>query len=199
MTRSRKAQHQMAPGGLPPIHHLRFHPRKALAAIALMLRWAAADGRGPADLHALLKACYFADKKHLNRHWRPVFGATYRAMAYGPVPLEIYELLKADPYRLEELGLESLPWRIQGYYVFPTTDADPDRRHLSDSDIAALRDGFQLARQLTFNERTAESHDRAWQRARHGLLDYADMVDADNPDREAILEALYEDSHGWSL
>jgi len=44
-----------------------------------------------------------------------------------------------------------------------------------------------------FNERTAESHDVDWHRARHGVMDYADMVDASNPDRAAILEALAED------
>lgn len=183
----------------PPIYHLRFHPRKALPAISLMLGWAKADGRGPANVHVVLKACYFADRTHLNQHGRPVFGATYRAMVYGPMPLEIYELLKGDPYRLEEAGVKSLPWRIDGFYVWPTTDITPDRQHLSDSDIAALHKGFMLARRLSFDERTAESHDLAWQRARHGLIDYADMVEPENPDRDAILDALYEDSHGWSL
>lgn len=46
---------------------------------------------GEVDLHAALNACYFADKSQLNEHLQPIFGATYRAMKYGPVPVEIYE------------------------------------------------------------------------------------------------------------
>jgi hypothetical protein len=180
----------------PPIRLL-FRPRKALAAICLMLRWAREDGPGEADLHTLLKACYFADKAHLNAHRRPVFGATYRAMAYGPVPLEVYEMLKGEIYWLPEIDCDDYPWRSKGRYIVPTIDALVDPSSLSRSEEAALREGFLRARSLSFNERTAESHDIAWQRARNGLMSYADMVDPDNPDREVILDALYEDAHRW--
>jgi len=61
--------------------HFRFAPRKALAALSWMLRQ-----RDGLDLHTLLKASCFADKDHLNRHGRPVFGATCQAMTCGPVP-----------------------------------------------------------------------------------------------------------------
>jgi hypothetical protein len=179
---------------LPPIR-FRFRPRKALAAIHRMLVWARDAGGGPADLHTLLKACYFADKEHLNRHWRPVFGATYRAMAYGPVPLEIYELLKAEPLWLAELGRDDVPWRPEGYRLCLTTDDEPDGDALSPSDWAALRAGFDQADRLTFDDRTAASHDLAWERARLGLMRYEDMVEEDHPDREAILDVLYEDAH----
>jgi hypothetical protein len=179
---------------LPPIR-FRFRPRKALAAVQQMLLWAREDGRGALDLHTMLKACYFADKAHLNAHWRPVFGATYRAMAYGPVPLEVYELVKGEPLWLAELGIEDVPWQREGYHLKLTGNEAPAREHLSPSDWAALRGGFDQARALSFSERTAESHDRAWERARLGLMRYEDMIEDDNPDREAILDALYEDAH----
>lgn len=183
----------------PPLHHLRFAPAKAAAAISHMLAWAREEGHGMLDLHTLLKACYFADKRHLNAHWRPIFGATYRAMAYGPVPIEIYEMLKGEPLWLAELGAEAYPWRQRGYHVEATTDAEPDSGALSRSDLAALRAGYGEARRLTFNARTAASHDAAWRRARLGLMSYADMVEPDHPDREAILDALYEDAAQWRL
>jgi hypothetical protein len=186
----------MSDTAAPPILLL-FRPRKALAAINLMLRLAREDGRGEAGLHTLLKACYFADKAHLNAHRRPVFGATYRAMAYGPVPLEVYEMLKGEIYWLPEIGRDDYPWHQSGRHIVPTTGAVVDPSSLSRSEEAALRDGFARARYLIFNERTAESHDIAWQRARNGLMSYADMVEPDNPDREAILDALYEDAHRW--
>jgi len=182
----------------PAVPHLRFRPRKAFAALRWMLAEAQRDGRGPADLHTLLKACYFADKQHLNRNRRPILGATYRAMPYGPVPLEVYEMAKGEPLWLQDLGLPDYPWRREGFRIIPTSDAAVDLSDLSPSELAALREGFRRARGLTFNERTAESHDEAWHRARHGVMDYADMVDADNPARVDILEALAEDGHLWA-
>lgn len=179
---------------LPPIR-FRFRPQKALAAIHQMLVWADEDRRGPLDLHTALKACYFADKEHLNRHWRPIFGATYRAMAYGPVPLEIYELLKGEPLWLAELGLDDVPWERKGYCFELRGNEPPPLDELSPSDREALKAAFTKARGLTFNARTAASHDQAWERARLGLMRYEDMIAEDNPDREAILDALYEDAH----
>lgn len=184
----------MSASTLPPIR-FRFRPQKALAAIHQMLFWAAEDRRGPLDLHTVLNACYFADKEHLNQHWRPIFGATYRAMAYGPVPLEIYELLKGDPLWLAELGLDDVPWERKGYHFRLASNERPALDELSPSDLKALKEAFAKACGQTFNARTTASHDQAWERARLGLMRYEDMIEADNPDREAILDALYEDAH----
>lgn len=183
---------------LPPIR-MRFSPRRGLEAIRHMLAWASQDGRGRADLHTLLKACYFADKAHLNAHWRPIFGATYRAMSYGPVPVEIYDMLKAEPLWLAELEIPDMPWRRAGYHIEPTENTKPRPHHLSATDLGALEAGFRQARTLSFNARTAASHDRAWERARLGEMSYADMVEDTNPDREAILDTLYEDALSWQL
>lgn len=55
----------------------RFAPAKARSAVQWMLGEARPE---PLDLHTILKTCYFADKAHLNRWGRPVFGARCRAM-----------------------------------------------------------------------------------------------------------------------
>jgi hypothetical protein len=184
---------------LRPIHHLRFNAKKTYAALCLMLAWAKQDVSDPVDLHEILRACYFADKHHLNLHWRPVFGATYRAMPWGPVPLEIHEMAKGEPIWLAELGRSDYPWRLEGSRIVPTADEAVDARCLSPSDLKALQHGFMLARTLTFAARTPDTHDRAWERARHGLIDYTDMVDEDNPNREDIIDLLQEDGHFWRL
>jgi hypothetical protein len=189
----------MAVLDLPSVHHLRFRPEKAFAALRQMLHWAQQDGRGPVDLRTLLTACYFADKQHFNEHWRPVFGATYRAMPSGPVPLEIYEMAKGEPLWLGEIGRSDYPWRLEGVRVIATGVEPLDTRSLSPSDRKALQDGFTQARALTFDKRAAVSHDLAWHRAKHGCMDYADMVDESNPNREAILETLYDDGHLWRV
>src|SRR5579875_2365217 len=120
----------------------RFAARKALAALQTMVEQH--DGM---DLHAALKGCYFADKEHLNRYGRPVFGATYRAMRYGPVPLEIYEMLKAEPLWLAELDVDDLPWKLRGHRLYrnPAWNQRAEQGALSESDREAVASGFARA------------------------------------------------------
>lgn len=172
----------------------RFAPHKALSAVQWMLAEAHAHRL---DLHTILKACYFADKHHLNAHGRPIFGASYRAMQYGPVPVEIYEMLKGEPYWLAELERDGYPWHLEGFRVARKTDEEPDTDHLSASDLEALRYGYRSSRSMTFDERTAATHGPDWQKAKLGWMDYADMLDEDNPQREEILEDLEE--FGWRM
>ena len=49
----------------------KFSAPKAMAAVHWMVNEAPR-----VDLHTVLKTCYFADKAHLNKHGRPIFGAT---------------------------------------------------------------------------------------------------------------------------
>jgi hypothetical protein len=108
----------MSPQILKKPIRFRFAPGKARAAILWML-----GQRPKLDLHTILKTCYFADKEHLNKHRRPIFGATYRAMRFGPVPLEIYELAKGDPIWLPELDADSYPWSPEGHHLRCTSNA----------------------------------------------------------------------------
>lgn len=129
------------------------------------------------DLHTLLKACYFADKTHLNRHDRPIFGATYKAMKYGPVPLEIYEMAKGELYWLAELDLDEYPWRVHGHRLYLHANSDPDLDELSKSDLRALQKGLEKSASMNFDERTAATHGEDWQAAELGIMRYEDMID----------------------
>ncbi|MCS6780342.1 MAG: Panacea domain-containing protein [Geminicoccaceae bacterium] len=166
----------------------RFAPAKARAAVQWMLHEARPD---PLDLHTILKACYFADKEHLNRWGRPIFGARYRAMRYGPVPVEIYEMLKGEPYWLAELAAERYPWSLNGYRVKGENEP-PDLDALSETDFEELERGFDRARRMTFDQRTAATHGPDWQKAQLGWMRYEDMIEPDNPRRAEILETLEE-------
>lgn len=171
----------------------RFAPRKAAAALHWILR-----ERGPLDLHQAMKACYFADKAHLNAHGRPVFGATYRAMRFGPVPLEIYEMAKSEPLWLAELGVARFPWRLDGYHLHLVTNEEPNLGSLSHSDRAALEDGLALSVALTFTERTAATHGPDWQAARMGRMRYEDMIE-DAPEKAELVAELRETAPRLSL
>ena len=135
------------------------------------------EGEGRHDLHELLKACYFADKEHLNEWGRPIFVATYRAMKFGPVPLEIYEMLKGEPIWLAELGVPSFPWRLDGFRVEKCTNETADMRALSESNVKALRRAHTFSSQMSFGFRTAITHGRDWQAANLGTMKYEDMID----------------------
>lgn len=171
----------------------KFAPEKARAALHWMV-----SGRPNIDLHAALKACYFADKKHLNEHYRPIFGATYRAMKFGPVPLEIYEMAKSEPLWLAELGDEAMPWRLDGYRLRLLGNDEPDLSPLSETDMECLREALDTSLRMNFSERTAATHGPDWQAAELGLMAYEDMLE-EGDNKAAIVEYLRENSRFMRL
>lgn len=163
----------------------RFAADKAFDAIHYM-----ASQSDDLDLHTALKACYFSDKSHLNEHHQPVFGATYRAMKYGPVPLEIYEMIKGESLWLSELSVEKMPWQLSGYKII----ADRSNEALetfSESELEHFQEGFAKSRTLSFTSRTAATHGPDWQAANGGMMRYEDMID-DRPDRQELVEYIRE-------
>lgn len=165
----------------------RFSPQKAFTA----LHWMVNDHPG-IDLHAGLKACYFADKEHLNTHYRPIFGATYRAMKFGPVPLEIYEMAKGEAIWLAELGIEQMPWHLRGYRLARADNQPQENREaFSETEIECFARGLERSLAMDFNERTDVTHGRDWQRANLGIMKYEDMIN-DGPEKEEIIDYLRE-------
>ncbi len=164
----------------------KFSPAKARAAIHWMLR-----ERAGIDLHTVLKACYFADKDHLNEHGRPIFGAEYKAMKLGPIPLQIYEMAKCEPLWLAELGSDKYPWQLDGYKLSLTDNTEPDLDVLSESDIKAIAHGFERSRSMTLNERTAATHGSDWKAANLGRMRYEDMLD-ESPEKARRVADLRE-------
>ena len=162
----------------------KFAAPKAYAAI----RWMVARSPG-VDLHTVLKACYFADKEHLNMHERPIFGATYKAMPFGPVPLEIYEMAKAEPLSMADLGIDTVPWTLRGFSLYPVANSEPDMGALSQTDRDALERGFTLSSSMTFTQRTAATHGPDWQAARLGIMNYEDMIE-EGPSKADLVEFL---------
>ena len=153
----------------------RFSAEKAAAAI----HWMVSQGRS-VDLHTALKGFYFADKSFLNAQYRPIFGATYRAMKYGPVPLEPYEMMKGENLYLQELDLQETPWRLDGYTLSARRNDEPDMSVFSAAERDHLRRGFERSKSMTFTVRTAATHGSDWQQARGGVMRYEDMLDPEH-------------------
>lgn len=156
------------------------------------IHWMVRERNG-IDLHAALKACYFSDKAHLNAYHRPIFGATYKAMKFGPVPLEIYEMCKAEPMWLAEAGIDRMPWRLEGFRLHLLDNINPDLSDLSESDFEILQAGFERSLAMNFTERTAATHGPDWQAANLGTIKYEDMLE-DTPEKAEIVDYLEENA-----
>lgn len=168
----------------PDAIRFRFAADKALA----ILHWVAL--RHPAiGIKAVLAACYLAEKDHLNRFGRPIFGASYRAMTSGPVPVEIYQMLKGEPYWLAETARERFPWEISGTDLFPVVSDEPSLDCLSKSDLDAVAAAIDKAMRLRLDRRTAETHGPDWQTARLGWIAYEDMFD-ETPDKAERIDDI---------
>lgn len=150
------------------------------------------------DLHAALKSCYFADKSHLNEHRRPIFGATYRAMRFGPVPLEIYEMMKGEALWKAELNTEEFPWDLEGYRLRLVGNSEPELDVLAETDMDHLQNGFAASVAMDFNERTSATHGPDWQRADLGIMRYEDMIE-EGPKKEEIISHLQANSRYMRL
>lgn len=108
--------------------------------------------------HSVSKILYFADKTSLETVGRLICGSTYFAMQNGPVPSEVYDLMKEAPPS-GEFGFVITNERT----VFP--QRAPDLDALSDSDIGCLDRIIALYRDVPFWKRTQDSHDAAWEEA----------------------------------
>jgi hypothetical protein len=159
----------------------RFAADKAMNAIL----WMTAQPE-PLDLHAALKTCYFADKSHLNAFQQPIFGANYRAMAYGPVPLEIYEMIKGEALWLAELGRPRMPWRLDGYRIVREGNEFPDTEVFADSEWQHLEAAYARSSRMSFGSRTAATHGPDWQAAKGGRMRYEDMLEPGAHRDEAV-------------
>lgn len=164
----------------------KFSSEKAYAAIHWMVR-----RNHDIDLHTALKTCYFADKSHINEFFQPIFGATYRAMKYGPVPLEIYEMMKGEGLWLWEVKAEETPWQLEGYKLRCVKNVDPDMSAFAESEIEHLQRGFDLSLGMNFTARTAATHGHDWHAANGGVMRYEDMIEPSER-QEVIIRSIQE-------
>lgn len=122
------------------------------------------------DKHKLFKILYFADKKHIANYGRTFLGDQYLAMANGPVPSQLYDLVKIVEGKsflpVPENFINELLSYIQveaPYNVVALKEADFD--FLSKSAIKFLDESLEAYRTKSFTELTSLSHDNAWKAA----------------------------------
>jgi uncharacterized phage-associated protein len=67
-----------------------YDPKAALSAVLYV-----ASRIPDPTFHKVATVLYFADRKHLERYGRLIFGDSYVATKHGPVPSGVYDLLKS--------------------------------------------------------------------------------------------------------
>ena len=129
-----------------------FNRQKAIETIIYL-----SDRISDPDIYGICKLLYFADKTHLEKYGRFIFGETYYAMKNGATPSNTYDLLK-------EIGDKPLgDLRLEGNMVVPSRKPNLDL--LSESDIECLEQVIQVWGNVPNWERKQAAHDEAWQEA----------------------------------
>jgi uncharacterized phage-associated protein len=109
------------------------------------------------EIYGICKLLYFADKTHLEKYGRFIFGETYCAMKNGATPSNSYDLLK----EIADKPLEDL--RLEGHMVVASRDANLDL--LSKSDVECLDQVIEVWGKVPNWERKKAAHDEAWEQA----------------------------------
>ena len=138
-----------------------FDPEKATEALLYVARRI----RGQ-DLYTTLKVLYVADKHHLHRYGRFIFGDAHHALPHGPVPQGAYDILKwlrGDSGRRYEPAREAL--RVEGNTVMALRDAETDV--FSVSDLECLNQAIEEFGRLPFSELKRKTHDEAYKATPH--------------------------------
>ena len=155
--------------------------------------------------HRISKIMYFADRKHLEKYGRFICGDSYVAMKHGPVPSEIYDMLKAvradtvlslKPYESAK-KVQSAFSVQEPYEVKHLREANLD--FFSESDLECLNYSIDNYRNLSFDELTKLSHDQAWEAANENDFIEIEQIARTLNNAEELISHLQDQHPGEAL
>ncbi|GCA51806.1 hypothetical protein KGO5_04263 [Sinorhizobium sp. KGO-5] len=139
-----------------PIVHLKPNDSRIMEAVVFLVSEADRLGK-QATQYDIVKSIFLADRRHLNEYGRPITFDRYVAMEHGPVPSNVYNLLRLDP---QEHGF---PWeKVQvGPKAFQYKNAgrEFDEAILAESDCEALAESFVTVKALGFQQIRKLTHE----------------------------------------
>lgn len=144
------------------------------------------------NMYNALKVLYFADKAHLAKYGRLIYGDSYVAMRHGPVPSAAYDILKGArgdgicPAGVSPADLFSID---TGHCITPRRDANLEL--LSESDLECLDGAIEEYGCLTFAGLQKRSHsDRAFQSSDENDFMSLEDIAASLPDGHLLLDYM---------
>lgn len=166
----------------------KYDPQAALNAVLYV-----ASRVAEPTFHKVSKLLYFADRKHLERYGRLIFGDNYVAMKNGPVPSRVYDLLKAARFNHFSVAAFEIEERMSGGRPVPVIRAlqEPNLDELSQSDLLCLDEAIAEYGEKCFAELTSLSHDEAWKSADENDFISLEALARSLPNAEALLEQIW--------
>jgi hypothetical protein len=117
------------------------------------------------DLYGTLKLIYVADKLHLERYGRFIYGEDYSAMEWGPVPSNAYDIAKFvrgdRPHCRNEHARNALRMRGNDFEVLRPADLS----ELSETDVRCLDEAIAAHGNKSFEGFKRLTHDAAYNAA----------------------------------
>jgi hypothetical protein len=121
--------------------------------------------------HKSFKVIYFAEQMYLRDWGNTLTGDVFIKMVDGPVPSNIYNLVKAAAGRDHgnSLGEEAIEYAkhhltVQSGHLISALK-QPNTDYLAQTEIGCLDHAIALCRDLSYADIKEMSHDRAWQAA----------------------------------
>jgi uncharacterized phage-associated protein len=171
------------------VHVKHFDRDKALEVILFI-----AHNLEGATLHSISKMLYLSDKLHLQEYGRLICGDRYVAMAYGPVPSAIYDMMKVAAGRKsidvdwDEIIVEAMQV-MHGRNVIPKRECNIDM--LSESEIECIKSIIAEHGRKTFGELTDITHDSAWKATDDNLPISLDSIVGTLPNAAEVIDYLH--------
>ena len=126
---------------------------------------------GQRDIYSLVKTAYYAQQNHLAQYGTPLFKDCICALPFGPVPSNIYNVLKMasgdsnelNYHRSDDMHLASDAINFKSGRYSAKEDHNMD--FLSKSDIESLNYGIEKVAKMSFNQIKEDTHGMEWNRA----------------------------------
>lgn len=166
---------------IPTMLQLKFRKQAALAAMLFVVNELSRRSIR-ADFIKVFKILYFADQAHLVKYGRSITGDTYVAMDFGPVPSQLYDMIKAvrgDSFFHEEGSKYKEMFTVENRYEIKPQDV-PNMDNLSATDLRELNTSINSYAPIDSITLSQQSHGPAWCKA-----DKDRYMDAANIMREA--------------
>jgi len=166
----------------------RYSPQKIRQAIAYI----ASKIPEAQNMYKVLKVMYFADKLHLRRYGRVIFGDRYFAMKHGPVPWTAYRKVSNERDGWGNAKEEPLYKVEKNSTIVPLLN--PELEYFSESDLQCLDEEIDICRPLSFAQLRSRSHDAAYNSADENdemsLKSIAEAAAETDEERKLLLEHI---------
>ena len=122
-------------------------------------------------VYFIVKAAFLAHQKHMVNYCVPMLEDTIKALKFGPVPSDIYDILKIargedKVYRYHKnTDLDIILNALEFEDEFYSTKENPDLEELSPAVMDCLNAAIEMANRMTFDEVVRTTHKGEWYKA----------------------------------